>query len=250
MKGGLSEREKKICARLREARELLGYTQTRCAEDIGIERGTLVNYESGRSPVRASLGLRFCRTLIVSEEWLATGRFDACRRAAKQNGQASSADLERKVFFRQCMDLFSEPVALRLNQNALFSEAYDATLAPLYGTLVVQHFYSPRVIFHESDSPRVSRNYLVAVIERHMLLLSNATAATGAQAQMQHSYVIHAREAANLIFRKFAGHKLDAQTLARYEWLAKMSSEPHYAVDPRVRQNASTGMASEVAFDT
>ena len=82
----LSNREGQICGRIREIREWLGFTQNDCARRIGIERSALVKYGIGRTPLRYDIALRFCRQLILSEEWLATGRFDACHAAAVRHG--------------------------------------------------------------------------------------------------------------------------------------------------------------------
>ncbi len=82
----LSKRELEICERLRQARELCELNQAGCARQLGIERSTLLNYEQCRTPVRFGIALRFCRQFIFSEEWLATGRFDACHAVAPSHG--------------------------------------------------------------------------------------------------------------------------------------------------------------------
>ena len=51
----MSDREKEINGRLREAREMVGLTQAPCGMELGMERSTLVNLEPNRAPVRCDL---------------------------------------------------------------------------------------------------------------------------------------------------------------------------------------------------
>lgn len=83
-KQALSKREIGICRRLRAGRERLGWTQQRCADAIGIDRGSLTNHEYLKSPLRYEVALRFCRNLVISEEWLATGKYLALETIAKE----------------------------------------------------------------------------------------------------------------------------------------------------------------------
>jgi transcriptional regulator with XRE-family HTH domain len=232
MKGSLPEREKAICSRLREAREFVGITQTECAKQIGTERGTLVNYESGRTPLRAPMALRFCRTLIISEEWLATGKLDSVQRAAKKHGIGQNSEMNRKIFSRQCMDLFSEPPAARLPHNILFSEAYDSVLAPIYAELVQNFFYQPRIVLHDSDSEYVGYNFLRAMVERWLYILSNESLKSKKQGLVHRSFVRAMYEAGDLIFLKYLGRKVEPQKLQQLEWLRLACTDPNTVLGP------------------
>lgn len=70
---GLPDRERAVCARLREARQHLRLTQTEFAKQIGISRERLASYEHARAPLRFDCGLKVCRQFLVSEKWLADG---------------------------------------------------------------------------------------------------------------------------------------------------------------------------------
>jgi transcriptional regulator with XRE-family HTH domain len=173
----LPAREIEICNRMRAARELLQLTQDGCAHQIGLNRSTLQNYELCRTPVRFEVALRFCRQLIISEEWLATGRFDLAHEKAKALGftrEGENLTGLDEVLFRQCVDLMSEPAALHIPTGTLFSRAYDATLQAHYRDLVFAFFFFPRICLSDADSPKLAVNLLTAINERYIILLSNA----------------------------------------------------------------------------
>ena len=65
-----------LAARLVQARLAVGLTQEECAKCIAISRPRYAAFEEGRNPVRWDIALRFCRQLIISEYWLATGNGD------------------------------------------------------------------------------------------------------------------------------------------------------------------------------
>jgi transcriptional regulator with XRE-family HTH domain len=175
-KTGISKRDGEICRRLGEARELLGFSQKECARQIGLERSTFMNYEYRRTPLRYEVALRFCRQFIVSEEWLATGRFEAAHAAAEEAGiclRQGVKDLDRKILFRQCVDLLSEPLSLHVAPGTLFSVAYDSALRGRYRELVSEFLFLPRICLSEADAPELALNYLAAVNERFIIFLQN-----------------------------------------------------------------------------
>lgn len=164
--------------RLKQAREQLGWTQQRCADKIGIERGTLTNYEYLKSPVRYEVALRFCRALIVSEEWLATGEHKSLRSIAREKFssialQSNWREIEKTIFFRQCVDLLSEPIVRSVPPGALFSFAYDEFLAARYAEIARDFFYAPRIVFTDTPETQVARSLLDALVERWFELLHN-----------------------------------------------------------------------------
>lgn len=59
--------------RIKELRKVLGLTQQKFADSLGVKRNTIAQYESGRNaPIDAVLSL-ICREFGVNEQWLRTG---------------------------------------------------------------------------------------------------------------------------------------------------------------------------------
>jgi transcriptional regulator with XRE-family HTH domain len=229
----LPKREVEICQRLRAARERLGIAQGKCAQELGIERSTLVNYEIARTPLRLNIALRFCRQFVVSEEWLATGRFDACYTQAKRRGIVGGetgrvdAKMEMGIFFRQCMDLLSEPSTLHIPSSTLFSEAYDKLLMPKYVSLVAQFFNYPRICFSDADGSELGINLLKAINERLICLLENeALRRKRKPSDAWRVYVRSVYEASDLIFRKMMGFKSDPEYMESLNWVREISFDP------------------------
>lgn len=230
-KAKLSRRDAEICQRLREAREKeLGITQAECAKQTGLERTTLVNYELGRTPVRYEVALQFCRQFIISEEWLATGAFEACHAVARAKGISSAIgakDLERGVYLRQCVDLLSDPACLHIPRGTLFSVAYDERLATRYSSLVARSWLLPLIRLTEADKPELALNYLTAVNERFCLLLSNEALRRGRrESDAWRVYTRCVLEAAQLVFRRMMRLQISAQQLAPFKWMAEVATVP------------------------
>ena len=62
--------------RIKELRNILGYTQQVFADKLNIPRNNIAGYETGkRSPSDAVVSL-ICKEFNVNEEWLRTGRGD------------------------------------------------------------------------------------------------------------------------------------------------------------------------------
>lgn len=170
----LNSRESGICLRVREAREIAQVTQEKLARLIGIPRDRLSTYEKCRAPIRFDVGLRICRQLIISEEWLATGATRIFDRIARVRLRAAELTKFRPVFQRQCFDLQSDPVALAVPPGTLFSEAFDKFLSPTYAKLAERFFYHPRIIFTEGivETDLASR-LMTMEFERSSWLLDN-----------------------------------------------------------------------------
>jgi transcriptional regulator with XRE-family HTH domain len=232
----LSKREIQICHRLRKLRERVGITQAHCAGRIGIERSTLVNYELGKTPLRYEIALRFCRELIVSEEWLATGRFDACRSAAIRHGLKRESNLANLdfIFFRQCVDLLSEPASLHVAPGTLFSEAYDRILAPKYQQLVDEFFYHPRICFTDSDSPELGLEWLNVINTRYLSMVRNEAIRKGeSPARAWRVFMRNLFELCDMAFRKSMGFNLAEGTKEALTWLQSPAGDPaHPASHP------------------
>ena len=54
-------------------RKELGLTQKQFGERIGVQRGTVTNYEIGRNIPTETVRLMICREYGVKREWLETG---------------------------------------------------------------------------------------------------------------------------------------------------------------------------------
>jgi transcriptional regulator with XRE-family HTH domain len=231
--GNISARDRVICGRIRQAREFLGITQKECAEQIGLERGTLVNYESGRSPLRVNVALRFCRTLILSEEWLATGAHEFCHESAKAHGQGWDATVDKLIFRRQCMDLLSDPASIHIPPSMLLSEAWSTVLAPAYQAAVLQFFYNPRISFHETDKPDIGINLLKALNERYVLLLTQeAMRLRKSENTAWRTYVRCIFEASEMVFRKFMSGKTPESFLQPQHWMRYALEHPNEPIGP------------------
>ena len=166
LQSNLSERDVAVCLRLKEAREQLGMSQEEFARKAGLTRGALGNYELCRTPLRCGLALRVCRAFIISEEWLATGTFTAIIAAAPNlEAKLLSKDSNlARIFSRQCMDLASEAISQEIQHTALFSDAYDEFLAPVYARLCRETFPDLRLKQGLLGPP----SRLVAVLDAYM----------------------------------------------------------------------------------
>ena len=204
----MTPHESEICARLKQARELLGVTQQRCASLLNLERSTLANYESKRTPVKAEVALRFCRNFIINEEWLATGDFKAAEQAGKKQRHPMERldETLREIFQRHTVDLLSDPISKQIPPNALYSEAFANILAPRYSTLIEKYFYRPRVIPTEADRPELLENLLNAYLFRYNKMLKNEAIRVGKDSWLtQRIFYRSLIETIDLIFKRFMG---------------------------------------------
>jgi transcriptional regulator with XRE-family HTH domain len=211
----LSRRESDICARLKYARELIGITQEACAHQLGIQRGRLANYESGRTPLKHEIGLRFCHQIIVNEEWLATGVMPSMKAAAIKLGiDIGTGEALRTIFLRQSMDLLTEPVCRTLPPGELFSVVFDKFLASKYAALAEAFFFVPRIIYSENDPASRNANIMLAYSERWLKLLANeALGLHKSPTEVQTSFTKVLVEIGGQVFRKYREIKLDSAKL-------------------------------------
>jgi transcriptional regulator with XRE-family HTH domain len=201
-KSQLSGRETELCLRIREARDLAEVTQEKLAELIGVPRDRLSTYEKCRAPLRFEIGLRICRQLIISEEWLATGATVALDKLA---GKGDLKVLRERVFKRQCYDLLSEPIALAVPPGTLFSEAYERYLAATYADLAKQFFYFPRIVLSDAvrESELASR-FVKVIFDRSMLFIDHLAGKAGKVAtERWHVQRVFGRAIVELIYRSY-----------------------------------------------
>ncbi|HYG35702.1 MAG TPA: helix-turn-helix transcriptional regulator, partial [Clostridia bacterium] len=69
----LTEEERAVCKRLRQARHFFGLSQAAFAEQIGISRDSLASYEVERAPVPFEVAVLAQFKFKLSFKWLATG---------------------------------------------------------------------------------------------------------------------------------------------------------------------------------
>lgn len=70
----INDRERAICARVKEFREEIRWPQPAFAGEIGLSRDQLANIEYARSPLRFGIGLTICQVFDLNADWLITGR--------------------------------------------------------------------------------------------------------------------------------------------------------------------------------
>ena len=156
----LSERELKIGLRLKEAREVLRFSQREFADKIGIKRARLASYEEGRVPLRWEVALRICHRFQISEHWLAAS-------PSKAMGWIGEHVPFGNTIVRAAMFLPSDPILEKLKPGALFSESYDSVLKLEYWKLLGQSARTwLRFDFSNADDPEQLRTAMDAALTR------------------------------------------------------------------------------------
>jgi transcriptional regulator with XRE-family HTH domain len=69
----MTDRERAVCARVRQIREQMKWSQIAFAGELGISRPKLVSIEFGHTPLRYDLAVKLSRFFDVQTKWLATG---------------------------------------------------------------------------------------------------------------------------------------------------------------------------------
>jgi DNA-binding XRE family transcriptional regulator len=225
----LSKRDIEICRRLKSARERIGATQDVCAREIGVKKSTLANLELLRAPVNCEVALRFCRQMIISEEWLATGRFEATHAAAlKETHLKNTKDwktLDAEFFFRHCVDLLSEPIVRRLPTGISFGTAFDLHLAPHFGQLISEAIYFPRIVFNDVDSVDLFINFFSVLQRAWIILLQNEALRLKKNPNMAMRDFLRKMFETNMhIFTRCMGFEKNNPPLNQLEWLKESLS--------------------------
>ena len=165
-KSKLPQREIDICLRIREAREIADVTQEKLAVLVGIPKDRLSSYEKCRAPLKFDLGLRICRQLIISEEWLATGN-------VKSLDSEGNPEL-KELYQRYCYDLLSESITNSIPPGTLFSDAFDKFLKPRYTALACEFPYCQRITLSpEVIEIELSSRIIEVTFQRHLILLGH-----------------------------------------------------------------------------
>lgn len=162
----LPEREMGICFRLRYIRDRLSLSQSEVANQLRISRERLASYEDGRVSVKAGFALRFCRQFIVSEAWLALGEDEMFRRLSKTGHDSVFKDLPGwyQCMRRMCKNLLCKKECKLMDDNFLFSEAWDKCLEKVYNSTGFRCQFTDVQIL-PSDNEDMIQNYFSALME-------------------------------------------------------------------------------------
>lgn len=242
-----ADREAGICRRLRDGRVLAGISQKDCAHLLGVPIATWVNYEFGRVQLRWNLALRYCRLLLISEEFLAVGNsFPAMRLAAAANKVKLGADLRpfEPIFSRQCMDLLSDKISVHVPTGLRLSSAWDVILAKRYLELVTKHFFYPRIIFSEVPEVDLMSRFLTVQTQRYQLMLGwKATKLKKDPWTAQRQFGRALFLANGHIFKKFMDVESDQEELEILAWLRDSldPKNPKYPIGPLHDTTAPVG---------
>ena len=82
----------KMKERIAVLRKTLGLTQKQFGEQIGVQRGTIANYELGRNIPTETVRLMICRVYGVRREWLETGEGEIFEKKTKYDQIREMAD--------------------------------------------------------------------------------------------------------------------------------------------------------------
>lgn len=161
-----SAQETGVRGRLREVRERLNLSQNEAARQLDIKRARLMSYEDGRAPITFEFGLAFCRQFVVSEEWLALGEKEILtrKRQTPLGKKFKLGTFWHPSNARMCMSLLAEPICREIKRKTIFIDAYSLHLDSVYQELCALRFY-PRVLFSESASNDLLKNYFHALME-------------------------------------------------------------------------------------
>lgn len=106
--------------RIAVLRKTLGLTQKQFGEQIGVQRGTIANYELGRNIPTETVRLMICRVYGVRREWLETGegeifdkktRYDQIREMSEEYMRGEN-DSFRKRLISVISELSEEQLAV------------------------------------------------------------------------------------------------------------------------------------------
>lgn len=233
----LPDSEAAVCLRLKEAREKLGLSQEEVAKRVGLKGDTLSMLERCKAPVRYDVGLRICRELVISEEWLATGGFAALEASAEAKGLGKrSSESLGPIYFRHCLDLWSEPITLSVAPRALLTCAFDETLRERNAELAMQHYYEPRLVPTDLDGLEIRFTVLRAMFDRSLLMLENEALRLGQSKEVarltQYTFLRTVLETSDVLFRRFIGLPTPHVRESRFDFLRALVNFEDQPIGP------------------
>lgn len=184
-----------------------------------MSRERLASYERKVVRLPCEIGLRICRTWIISEEWLATGKLDGFHesfRARYRLVPGFKVDSLDAIAVRQCVDLLHERVSREVPTNMSLAEAFPQYLAESYNVLVLNHFFLPRVVVENNDRPELLAHYASTLVDRWLKLLSNEASKRGLDPfRAQRAFSQALTENGNFLFLRAIGNSTPAPEFLR-----------------------------------
>ncbi len=99
--------------RIGQLRKSLGLTQKQFGEKIGVQRGTVTNYELGRNIPTETVRLMICKVYGVRRKWLETGEGEM---------------FEQKTRYEQAWDMSEKYLS---NENEMFRQRLISAISEL-----------------------------------------------------------------------------------------------------------------------
>jgi transcriptional regulator with XRE-family HTH domain len=118
----LTDDDRQIAKRLRAEREAGRFSQYELADELGVTRSTLSNFEQFQAPLSFAVGLEFCRRLNLSPRWLATGEEPKRPFASIDELEIAPDELRKRMrrgvdFLSGYDDLLRRPLDAWVRQN-------------------------------------------------------------------------------------------------------------------------------------
>ena len=112
--------------RIASLRKEMGLTQKQFGERIGVQRGTVANYERGRNIPNETVLLMICREFGVRREWLETGEGEKFENNSRYDiiSEMSEESLkkENEAFRRRLISVITELSESQLAILAVYAE--------------------------------------------------------------------------------------------------------------------------------
>lgn len=112
--------------RIASLRKEMRLTQKQFGERIGVQRGTVANYERGRNIPNETVLLMICREFGVRREWLETGEGEKFEKNSRYDiiSEMSEESLkkENEAFRRRLISLITELSESQLAILAVYAE--------------------------------------------------------------------------------------------------------------------------------
>lgn len=112
--------------RIASLRKEMGLTQKQFGERIGVQRGTVANYERGRNIPNETVLLMICREFGVRREWLESGEGEKFEKNSRYDiiSEMSEESLkkENEAFRRRLISVITELSESQLAILAVYAE--------------------------------------------------------------------------------------------------------------------------------
>lgn len=246
----LPKREVSVCSRVKEARERLGLDQTEAARRVGVQTHVLSSVEKFRSPLRFEVALRFCRELMINEEWLATGGTASLDEALRSMVPKANVAAWEKIFFRTPLNLQNHPAAKAIEPRTRFSDAFSQHFLPLVPALSKANWLIPSLSPGEYDRSEFRAEYLAALVERWRSIIQFQATDKGVPVSalrlVETDLVDDITKAAMLIFFRSMGLPTPQQSHAEFGFIRTIAADDHTPIGTLGAIHAVTVKRGEV----